>query len=66
MDILKVVKYIPATHIMLPPLLPAAEPSGHRTVRVVVVGVIVGVVGGDYCEVMTLKLTFSQGQLFFA
>ncbi len=37
--------------------LPAAKPTGHRTVRVVVVG-------GDYFEVMTLKLTLSQGQLF--
>ena len=40
--------------------LPAAKPSGHRTVRVVVVVVV----GGDYFEVMTLELTFSQGQLF--
>ncbi len=41
--------------------LPAAKPTGHRTVRVVVV-VVVG--GGDYFEVMTLELTLSQGQLF--
>ncbi len=43
--------------------LPAAKPSGHRTVRVVVVVVVVGG-GGDYFEVMTLELTLSQGQLF--
>ncbi len=43
-----------------PDFLPAAKPSGHRMVRVVVV-----VGGGDYFEVMTLELTLSQGQLFF-
>ncbi len=32
--------------------LPAAKPTGHRTVRVVVVVVVVG---GDYFEVMTFK-----------
>ena len=32
-------------------LLPAAKPTGHRTVRVAVVVVV----GGDYFEVMTLK-----------
>ncbi len=30
-----------------------------------VVVVVVFVVGGDYFEVMTLKLTLCQGQLFF-
>ncbi len=29
-----------------PPFLPAAKPTGHRTVRVVVVVVVVVVVGG--------------------
>ena len=38
--------------------LPAAKPTDHRTVRVVVVVIIV-VVGGDYFEVMTLKVQSS-------
>ncbi len=36
-------------HAIAGMFLPAAKPTGHRTVRVVVVG------GGDYFEVMTLK-----------
>ena len=37
--------------------LPAAKPSGHRTVRVVVVVVVVVIVGGgDYFEVMTIEV----------
>ena len=36
------------------PFLPAAKPTGHRTMRVIVVVVVI-VVGGDYFEVMTLK-----------
>ncbi len=43
-------------------LLPAAKPTGHRTVRVIVVVVVVVVVG-DYFEVMTLKVDHGQGQL---
>ncbi len=35
--------------------LPAAKPTGHRTVRVDVVVVVVVVGGGDYFEVMTLN-----------
>ncbi len=42
--------------------LPAAKPTGHRKVRV-------AVVGGDYFVVMTLKVadqTKGQGQLFLS
>ena len=39
--------------------LPASKPTGHRTVRVVVV------VGGDYFEVLTLKVDLRSTSTFF-